>query len=100
MLEDIKRELGENFNPEEYDILNNLIQQITRDALSIANREDTEVNRGLLSSEIKQCVKALYLQRGSEGSSSFSDSGKSTSFTNPLEELRNNIVKSGKRKIF
>lgn len=100
MLEDVKRDLGATFNTEEYDVLKRLIDEVTRDALSISNREDTEENRNLLYSEIKQCVKELYLQRGSEGSSSFSDSGKSTTFTKPFDNLRANIVNSGKRKVF
>lgn len=100
MLGDIKRDLADNFREGDDAILNEYIDRVTADALSISNRKATIDNIRLLSSEIKQCVKALYLQRGAEGSKSLSDSGINTAFNNPLEDLRTNIVKAGKRVPF
>ena len=94
MLEEIKLDLADNFCTEDDDILQGYIDRATTDALSISNRENTQINIDILKSEIVQCVKSLYLQRGAEGSRSLSDSGVSTSFSNPLEDLRLNIVKA------
>lgn len=100
MLEDIKRDLANNFRTGDDAILQKYIDRVTADALSISNRSNTIGNINLLSSEITRCVKELYLQRGAEGSNSLSDSGVSTSFNKPLEDLRINIVKAGKRVPF
>ncbi len=100
MLNEIKRDLADNFREGDEAILKKLIDEVTTDALSISNRQETDENIEILSIYIKQCVKELYLQRGAEGSTSFSDAGKSTSFVDPLEQMRVNIVKSGKRKFF
>jgi hypothetical protein len=100
MLDEIRNDLADNYNPEDDDLLQSIIDEVTSSALSISNRADTPENVKSLYSEIKQCVKALYLQRGAEGSTSFSGSGISTSFSNAYEDLRKNIVNSGKRRIF
>lgn len=100
MLNDIIKDLGENFKNGDEEVIKKYIDRVTSDALSISNRKKTDENIELLKSEITNCVKGLYLQRGAEGSQSLSDGGKSTSFSKPLEDMRINIVKSGKRAIF
>lgn len=100
MLEEIKQDLADNFRQGDDEILQEYIDRVTTDALSISNRENTEENINLLSSEIKQCVKGMYLQRGGEGSNSLSSAGTNSSFRNCLEDLRINIVKAGKRVPF
>lgn len=100
MLEEIKKDLAENFRPGDENVLREYIDETTTDALSISNRKKTSENIKLLTSDIKKCVKAKYLQRGSEGSTSLSTGGISTSFENPTEIMRNEIVKSGKRVLF
>ncbi len=100
MLEEIKKDLADNFRTGDEDILRQLVDETTTDALSLSNRKKTKENIQLLESDIKKCVKSKYLQRGAEGSTSFSDSGKSTSFINPTEIMREDIVKSGKRVPF
>lgn len=100
MLNEIKKDLADNFREGDEAILKKYIDEATREALKISNREETDENIDILSLYIRQCVKELYLQRGSEGSKSLSDSGVSTSFIDPLEKMRVNIVKSGKRKFF
>jgi len=100
VLEEIKKDLFDNFREGDEEILQEYIDRVTADALSISNREDNDDNRKLLKSEIKQCVKGLYLQRGGEGSTSLSSGGTNSSFTKCLEDLRVNIVKAGKRVPF
>lgn len=100
MLEEIKLDLADNFRIGDDEILQEYIDRVTTDALSISNREETEDNVNLLKSEIKQCVKGLYLQRGGEGSKGISDNGLNTTFTDCYEDLRKNIVKAGKRVPF
>lgn len=100
MLEEIKLDLADNFRTGDDEVLQGYIDRVTTDALSISNRENTEDNIELLSSEIKQCVKGLYLQRGGEGNKSLNASGTSSSFTDCFEDLRKNIVKAGKRVPF
>lgn len=100
MLEEIKKDLAENFRPGDENVLREYIDETTTDALSISNRKKTTENIKLLTSDIKKCVKAKYLQRGSEGSTSLNAGGINTSFENPTEIMRNEIVKSGKRVLF
>lgn len=100
MLEEIKKDLADNFRAGDEDILRQFVDETTTDALSLSNRKRTRENIELLESDIKKCVKSKYLQRGAEGSTSLSDSGKSTSFINPTEIMREDIVKGGKRVIF
>ena len=100
MLEEIKQDLADNFRQGDENVLREYIDETTTDALSISNRKKTRENIELLTSDIKKCVKAKYLQRGSEGSTSLSGSGVSTSFENPTEVMRIEIVKSGKRVPF
>ena len=100
MLEKIKLDLADNFRTGDDTILQGYIDRVTADALSISNREDTEDNKKLLESEIMQCVKGLYLQRGGEGNKTLNTSGTNSSFTDCLEDLRHNIVKAGKRVPF
>lgn len=100
MLEEIKKDLADNFRAGDEDILRQFVDETTTDALSISNRKRTRENIELLESDIKKCVKSKYLQRGAEGSQSFNDSGKSTSFINPTQIMREDIVKSGKRVPF
>ena len=97
MLDLLKEDLAENFREGDDEILNNIIDRVTADALSISNRGNTKSNIDLLTNEIQECVKAIYLQRGAEGSNSLRASGVSTAFTNPIERMRLEIVKSGKR---
>lgn len=100
MLEEIKKDLADNFQVGDEEVLRQIIDETTTDALSISNREKTSKNIQLLESDIKKCVKAKYLQRGAEGSNSLGDSGKNTSFNNPSEIMRQDIVRAGKRVPF
>lgn len=100
MLEEIKTDLADNFRTGDDSILQEYIDRVTADALSISNRENNQDNIDLLSSEIKECVKGLYLQRGGEGSTSLTSGGTSSTFRDCFKDLRESIVKAGKRVPF
>ena len=92
MLEEIKRELGANYQETNDKVLVDIIKDVTSNALSISNN-----NVDKLKPEIKSCVKAIYLQRGAESVSSLSESGISSNYVDAYEKLRNDIIKNGKR---
>lgn len=96
MLEEIKNELGAYYSNEDEVLLNNILKEVTSDALSISNQEDKKI----LKSEIKECVKVIYLRRGTEHNSSLNANGESSSFIDPVEEMRKNIIKNGKRGVY
>lgn len=97
MLEEIKKDLADNYREDEA-VLQSIIDEVTADALSISNRNTSEVK--VLKSEIKKCVITIYLQRGSEDAKSRSESGVNSTYIDAKEEMRNNIIKNGKRVIF
>lgn len=96
MLREIILDLADNYRGDE-EVLENLIELITAEALQISNRQDNDFNRNILKYEIVDCVKRVYLQRGQEDTSSVSESGISSNFTDAMEKLRNDIVRNGKR---
>ena len=96
MIEEIKNDLGANYSSSDNDVLQDIFDEVSANALSFSKQED--INK--LSIEIKQCVKSIYLRRGTEHNSSLSASGESSNFIDPFEEMRNNIVKNGKRRIY
>jgi hypothetical protein len=85
MLNEIINELGDNYNSNDESVLNEILEEVTANALTISNRQDNVNNRTLLSREIKTCVKGLYLQRGAEGLTSLSERGTSSSFNDCME---------------
>lgn len=99
MLESIKSDLGENFNSDDSAVLKDILNKVTTNALFISNRADTPENVDLLEDEISECVKTIYLLRGSEDVKNQSQSGLSNTYKDAYEELRNNIVRNGKRKV-
>ena len=96
MLDDIIKDLGAYYSKEDEQVLENILEEVTTNALSLSNQE--EVNN--LKQEIKECVKSMYLRRGTEHNNNLSANGESMNFIDPMEELRNNIIKNGKRRIF
>lgn len=97
MLQEIKEDLAENFRTNDEGVLQNIIDNVTENALFISNREDTPQNRNILKYEIKECVKGIYLQRGAEDISSLSESGRSSSYKDCMEQLRHHIIRNNKR---
>lgn len=100
MLEEIIMELGDNFNSNDKDVLKNILDNVTANALTISNRAETIKDKTFLSQEIKTCVIGMYLQRGSEGLNSLSQSGVSSTFNDCMDKLRNDIIKNGKRQCY
>ena len=95
MLEEIIKDLGDNYSYEDAEILQSIIDRVTAVAQNLSNNKTDELNP-----YIKACVKAEYLSRGGEGLNSLSESGKNSSFVDNIEKMRNDIVKAGLRKCF
>ena len=99
MLNEIIAELGENYKSSDEALLEQIIDETTSNALFISNRSNTVLNRDLLKPEIKQSVISQYLRRGTEDVKSLGQSGLSSSYVDYVDQLRNNIVKNGKRLV-
>lgn len=99
MLNEIIAELGENYNASDRAVLESIIDKTTSNALFISNRNDTVYNRDLLRPEIEQSVISQYLRRGTEDVTSLGQSGLSSSYIDYVDQLRQNIIKNGKRVI-
>ena len=100
MLNEIINELGDNYNTSDASVLESILDEVTANALTISNREETIDNKLLLKQEIKSCVKGIYLQRGAEGLNSLSERGTSSNFNDCMDRLRNDIIRNGKRKCY
>lgn len=100
LLIDLKDDLSVNYDSEDYKILNVLLDDTITNACFLSNRQENLNNLKLLSTEIKECVKTMYLQRGTEDVKSSSINGRSLTFEDSFEKLRENIIKNGKRVIF
>lgn len=100
MLDEIISELGDNYNSNDRNVLNNILEEVTAIALTISNLEDNVKNKLFLKQEIKACVKGIYLQRGAESLNSLSERGISSNFKDSMEKLRNDIIRNGKRRCY
>lgn len=96
MLDKIIRDLGANYNEDDYIVLEDIISEVSSIASDISNRNKNDEK---LYPYIKKAVKAIYLSRGAEGLKSKNESGESDSFEDVIETLRNDIIKSGLRRI-
>lgn len=97
MLDKIILDLGDNYKIGDNKVLENIIDNVTNEALLISNRTNDDKNKKVLEYEIIETVKRVYLQRGSEDVSNRSESGINSSYHDAIEKLRNDIVKNGKR---
>lgn len=106
LLNSIKVDLGANYYDSHNALVEQLLDEVINDALFISNRKyKVDSNNpstlyaqlDILNSEIRRCVKTLYLQRGAEDVASQSMSGLSSSFENAKDRLRDDIIKNGKR---
>lgn len=95
MLDEIIDDLGDNYSDEDYEILQSIVARVTAVAQSLSNNQTEELNP-----YIKTCVKAEYLSRGGEGLNSLNESGKTSSFVDNVEKMRNDIIKAGLRRCF
>ena len=95
MLEKVIRQLGDNYDRQDNQVLIDLIDETTYSALSFANKTKSDD----LEDIITRCVIARYLQRGGEGSTSLNEMGKSTAFYDPIQRMQQEIILQGKRRI-
>lgn len=96
MLDKIIRQLGDNYDRIDNQVLIDLIDEVQHSALSFTNRTKTD---DTIDEIIKRCVVAKYLQRGGEGSTSLNELGANSSFYDPIERMKTELINEGKRKI-
>ena len=93
-LEKIVADLGTNYRDDK-DVLEEILEEVSSIALDISNNK----NEKKLFPYIKKAVKAIYLTRGGEGLQSRGEGSISSSYEDIMEKLRNDIIKSGLRRI-
>lgn len=94
-IDKIIADLGANYKNDK-DVLEDILEQVTSIASDISNRPKEDEK---LIPYIKKAVKAEYLARGAEGLTSRNEGSMSSSFEDIMDKLRNNIIKSGLRRI-
>ncbi len=94
-IEKIINDLGPNYRGDD-DVIEEILEEVSSIASDISNRQKEDTR---LFPYIKRATKAIYLCRGAEGMQSTSESGVSSSFEDIIEKLRNDIIKSGLRRI-
>lgn len=93
-LEKIIEDLGANYRNDD-EVLNEILEEVSSIAFDISNNK----NEKRLFPYIKKAVKAIYLTRGGEGLQSRGEGSISSSYEDIMEKLRNDIIKSGLRRI-
>ena len=88
-------DLGANYKDDK-EVLNEILEEVISIASDFSNRQKNEEK---LFPYIKKAVKAIYLSRGAEGLISRGEGSISTSFEDIIEKFRNDIIKSGFRRI-
>lgn len=88
-------QLGPFFKDNDEEILSEITDDMISIAFSYSNRNAE--NSEALFPIIKKAVIATYKLRGSEGFKSLSQSGKSMTFNDIEEKMRQDILKSGLR---
>lgn len=94
-IDKIVADLGANYKEDE-EVLTDILEEVSSIASDISNRPKDDEK---LFPYIKKATKAIYLLRGSEGLSSRNEGSISTSFEDIIEKLRNDIIKSGLRRV-
>ncbi len=94
-IDKIIADLGANYKKEDKEVLEEILVEVTSIASDISNKQKEEK----LFPYIKRAVKSEYLARGTEGLTSRTEGSMSSSFENIIDTLRNNIIKSGLRRI-
>lgn len=99
ILEEIIKDLSDNYR-EDKEVLEFLLDDVIEDALFVSNRRfkrDKDSQLLILKSNIKKCVKTVYLQRGTEDVTSSSSNGLSNTYDKAMETMQNDIVRQNKR---
>ena len=94
--ETIIADLGANYNEDDEEILEEILEDVTSIASNISNRDKYDTK---LYPYIKRAVKSIYLTRGAEGLKSRSEGSISSSYEDVVEKMRNDIIKNGLRRI-
>lgn len=94
-IDKIVADLGANYKEDE-EVLTDILEEVSSIASNISNRQKEDIK---LFPYIKKATKAIYLSRGAEGLTSRTEGSISTSFEDIIEKLRNDIIKSGLRRI-
>lgn len=94
-IDKIINDLGPNYRGDT-NVLKQILEEISSIASDISNRQKNDTK---LFPYIKKATKAIYLTRGAEGLISRNEGSISTSFEDIIEKLRNDIIKSGLRRI-
>jgi hypothetical protein len=94
-IDKIIADLGANYKDDK-NVLKEILEEVNSIASDISNRQKDDEK---LFPYIKKAVKALYLSRGAEGLTSRNEGSISTSFEDVIDKLRNDIIKSGLRRI-
>ena len=94
-IDKIIADLGANYKDDK-EVLSEILEEVSSIASDISNRQKNDEK---LFPYIKKATKAIYLSRGSEGLSNRNEGSISTSFEDIIEKLRNDIIKSGLRRI-
>lgn len=94
-IDKIVADLGANYK-EDKEVLTNILEEVSSIASDISNRQKDDEK---LFPYIKKATKAIYLSRGAEGLTNRNEGSISTSFEDIIDKLRNDIIKSGLRRI-
>lgn len=97
LLEQITRDLAQNYKPSDATILSDILDDVIEDALYISNRTNTSNNLKLLRSNIKKAVKSIYLLRGVEEVKSDTQSGLSNTYDDVMGTMLKDIIRQNKR---
>ncbi len=95
-IDKIIADLGANYREKDYEVLHEILEEISSIASDISNRKKDDEE---LFPYVKKAVKAIYLTRGAEGLQSRNEGSISSSYEDIIEKLRNDIIKSGLRRI-
>lgn len=94
-IDKIIADLGSNYNDDKA-VLEEILEEVSSIASDISNRQEYDEK---LFPYIKKATKAIYLSRGAEGLTSRNEGSISTSYEDIIDKLRNDIIKSGLRRI-
>ena len=94
-IDKIIEDLASNYKDDK-EVLNEIFEEVSSIASNISNRQKDDEK---LYPYIKKATKAIYLSRGAEGLTIRNEGSISTSFEDIIEKLRNDIIKSGLRRI-
>ena len=94
-IDKIIADLGANYKDDKK-VLEEILEEVSSIASDISNRQKNDEK---LFPYVKKATKAIYLSRGAEGLTSRNVGSISASFEDIIDKLRNDIIKSGLRRI-